>query len=158
MNNALSSGTPADSGLGTTRHGFELAGTRFLIPLGLHAELSARPPICAIPDTPTLLLGFINHRGETLPVFDLDRLTGSYPANAGRWVLRLGKGAEAIGLLLNDLPHGLLGGEAAASDAPPPSQLSPFCGQGYRQAGEQWWEFDHPRFCAFVRHQFGTPS
>eukprot|EP01155_Anaeramoeba_flamelloides_P041692 Anaeramoba_flamelloidesc35324_g1_i3.p1 GENE.c35324_g1_i3~~c35324_g1_i3.p1 ORF type:complete len:137 (-),score=12.01 c35324_g1_i3:108-518(-) len=58
-------------GFDEIRHGFELDGQHLLLAAGTFSELASRSPICPLPDSPPWFAGFINHRGHTVPVYDL---------------------------------------------------------------------------------------
>ena len=71
---------PEDQGVDTTtheireiRHGFDVGSYALVIPMLTRAEVVHQPSVCEIPSTPDWFAGFINHRGETVPVYDLNK-------------------------------------------------------------------------------------
>ncbi|MEH6626744.1 MAG: chemotaxis protein CheW [Motiliproteus sp.] len=151
------------------RHGFEIAGHRFLVPEGIYSELTSRTEICAIPDTPSFFLGFINHRGETLPVFSLERLLLKDSETMGRWILLIDKGTRTIGILLNSYPRTLNDLKAKNNIAAEGERIEPdkaindevfelFSGATFMYHSETWREFDHRRFCEYGKRNFINPK
>lgn len=137
------------------RHGFRLGKQGYLIKPDSYAELISRPAICAIPDTPPSFLGFINHRGETVPVFHLLRIDDETQPATGRWVLLLDQGSQCIGLLLTETPLRMREDVFKENDQHvPPAGLQPCLGETYRRGIEYWTEFDHQAFSQLVRQQF----
>ncbi|WP_027859558.1 chemotaxis protein CheW [Marinobacterium jannaschii] len=128
------------------RHGFRIGSDLLLIPLDTHSELAPLPRLCAIPDTPDWFAGFINHRGDTVPAYDLYRLFDK-PVQEKRWVLILGLQSEAVALLLDDYPKGIVDLQASEiSETTLSNAIAPFC-RGYLSSGDDIWaEFDYKSF------------
>lgn len=142
------------------RHGFEVAGNYLLVPRELYSELISRPRICRIPTTPLWFSGFINHRGETVPVFDLAALTlddDSNPADQSqRWVLLLDEQPYMVGILLQEPPAALVAptplDESASNHLNPALRPHTY---GYMQHKDKVWaELNHRQFFAAVKERF----
>ncbi len=143
-----------DERLLAVRHGFEVAGYHFLLPKGMFSEVTHRTAICAIPDTPSSFLGFINHRGETVPVFSVQRVLDEDAEANGRWVLLLDQTPRTVGILLDAYPKGISGVDQHEAEAIKDAELKAFCRSCYSHEGAIWYEFDHRRFCEHVRKSF----
>jgi len=74
------------------RHGFLLDDQHFLLTTGTFSELAPKGRICPLPDSPVWFAGFINHRGNTVPVYDLPYLVHQERTDlrAQYWILLLG--------------------------------------------------------------------
>ncbi|OMH32088.1 chemotaxis protein CheW [Motiliproteus sp. MSK22-1] len=140
------------------RHGFEVGEHRFLILKETFSELTTRTEICAIPDAPRSFLGFINHRGETVPVFSIQRLLEPDTDAVGRWILLIDQGSKTVGILLDSYPRGLSEIEDANNASPVEDKIvAQFCGDAFQHQGELWREFDHHRFCEYAKREFSAP-
>ncbi|SEG80787.1 chemotaxis protein CheW [Marinobacterium lutimaris] len=132
---------------GEVRHGFMLGEHRLLLAAGTLAELAGKTAICALPDTPAWFAGFINHRGHTVPVYDLSLLIGAGATDLGRqyWILLLDRQPATFGVILRQLPAAINDPQPAASAiaAVLPEPLER-CVSGRYQLGQQSWaELDH---------------
>lgn len=142
------------------RHGFEVAGNHLMIPRELYSELISRPRICRIPTTPIWFSGFINHRGETVPVFDLTALIQNDVAATGdqpqRWVLLLDEQPYMVGILLSEPPAALVAptplDETAASHLS--DTLRPHTHGYVEHKDTVWAELNHRQFFAAVKERF----
>jgi len=142
------------------RHGFEVAGNHLMVPRELYSELISRPRICRIPTTPIWFTGFINHRGETVPVFDLNALVQNDVAATGdqpqRWVLLLDEQPYMVGILLSAPPAALVAptplDETAASHLS--DTLRPHTYGYVEHKGTVWAELNHRQFFAAVKERF----
>lgn len=134
-------------GVGEVRHGFMLGEHRLLLAAGTFAELAGKAAICALPDTPAWFAGFINHRGHTVPVYDLSRLIGAGATDLNRqyWILLLDRQPSTFGVILRQLP-------AAINDPVPcqtgleialPEQLAGCISGQYQVDQQNWAELDH---------------
>lgn len=142
------------------RHGFEVAGNHLLVPRGLYSELISRPRICRIPTTPIWFSGFINHRGETVPVFDLSTLAlggAAEPSDQSqRWVLLLDEQPYMVGILLSNPPTALVAptslDETAADQLN--EVLRPHTYGYVEHKGTVWAELNHRQFFAAIKDRF----
>ncbi|MGB0468653.1 MAG: chemotaxis protein CheW [Pontibacterium sp.] len=140
------------------RHGFIVAESHLLIPKGLYSELVSRVRICPIPATPEWFCGFINHRGETVPVYDLTRLSGkiSTTSQDKRWILLLDEHPLMVGILLDSAPQGLATPRRLNTTEKTVvcELLQPFAGQYYEHQGSVWAEFEHRQFFTALKKLF----
>ncbi|TCK04927.1 chemotaxis protein CheW [Marinobacterium mangrovicola] len=143
---ALSSAEDQPS-VGDVRHGFMLGDYRLLLTAGTLAELAGKAAICALPDTPAWFAGFINHRGHTVPVYDLNMLIGAGATDLKRqyWILLLDRQPATFGVILRQLPAAINdpqpGSPEAAVQLPEPLAG---CVSGQYQVDQQSWaELDH---------------
>lgn len=142
------------------RHGFDVADNHLLVPRGLYSELISRPRICRIPTTPIWFSGFINHRGETVPVFDLSTLAQKGSADPGdqsqRWVLLLDEQPYMVGILLTNPPSALVAptllDETAADHLS--EVLRPHTYGYVEHKGTVWAELNHRQFFAAIKDRF----
>lgn len=67
------------------------------VPADTASEVVTVPPLTRVPGSPTHMLGIFNHRGELMPVVDLNRLLGLPPEDPRRAVVvRTPRGAVAL--------------------------------------------------------------
>ncbi len=91
------------------RQGFHIGELNLMIRYEDGSELTDKPHIFRLPNTPTWFLGMSNLHGMLIPVLDLGQWFGSTtskPSN-NSMLLVLGHGAESAGLLINGLPQRL---------------------------------------------------
>ena len=126
------------------RIGFRIGGTSLLLPPGTLTEVMSPIPTYRLPNTPAWCLGLINVRGNLLPLFEIHKLIRENPAKRPQ-LLILGSGAEAAGILIDNLPFSV--------DLPPTgtvtgrpgshSLLESHLGEYWRHEGEILMEIDH---------------
>lgn len=139
----------------TVRHGFLVGEQGYLLAQNTYAEVISRPAICAIPGTPSGFLGFINHRGDTIPVFYISSFEDNQSPIQGRWIVVIDEGAKRAGFLLSSPPERLREDWFKdPEDVKLSESLIPCLGRSYRRGLQLWTEFDHQGFCALVRQQF----
>lgn len=63
--------------------------------------------IASVPNAPSLLLGLSNIRGTLIPVYQLHRVIGAIKPKKNI-ILCIGKGEQAVGLLIDALPASLM--------------------------------------------------
>lgn len=137
------------------RHGFLVGEQGYLLAQNTYAEVISRPAICAIPGTPSGFLGFINHRGDTIPVFYIPGFEDSQAPIQGRWIVVIDQGSKRSGFLLSAPPERLREDWLKEPEELQLSEeLTPCLGKSYRRGLQLWTEFDHQRFCLLVREQF----
>jgi purine-binding chemotaxis protein CheW len=69
----------------------------YAVPAPLAAEVVTFPALTRVPGAPAHLLGVFNHRGEVVPVVDLEQLVSGAPQPSARAVLvRLPRGVLGI--------------------------------------------------------------
>lgn len=140
------------------RHGFNVADNHLLIPRGLYSEIVNKPRICPIPTTPNWFKGFINHRGETVPIYDLAALAGnsSHGNQDQRWVLLLDEQPYMVGILMDNPPIALvspitLNDNSAAFFN---KDFKPYTDRYVEYDGKVWAELDHRHFFAAIKERF----
>lgn len=140
------------------RHGFEVAGNHLLVPRELYSELVNRPRICRIPTTPDWFRGFMNHRGETVPVYNLSLLFGDEHASEKdpRWVLLLDQQPYMAGILLNNPPAALVAPTSLDDDSISlfNDYLQPHTGSYVECDGKVWAELQHRQFFSSLKEKF----
>ncbi|MBP0049969.1 chemotaxis protein CheW [Marinobacterium sp. AK62] len=142
------------------RHGFMLGEQPALLAADVFSELAAMPRLCPVPDTPVWFAGFINHRGHTLPVYDLQQwLTGS-PVDRRQpfYALLFDRQPHAAGFLLAELPTVLTA--PTALDTLPAARYAPiseFVHKGYKCEGHTWLEIDHQALLNHLKDNFHQP-
>ncbi len=86
---------------------FDLAGTRFAVPISQVREVIRPPAVTPLPGTPDWLVGLANVRGDVVSVVDLPKFLGlDDGANADRRGLLLAQSADGtllVGLLVDDV-------------------------------------------------------
>lgn len=142
------------------RHGFMLGEQPALLAADVFSELTAMPRLCPVPGTPDWFAGFINHRGHTLPVYDLQQwLTGS-PVDRRQpfYALLFDRQPHAAGFLLAELPTVLTA--PTTLDTQPPARyaaISEFVHKGYKCEGHTWLEIDHQALLNHLKNNFHQP-
>ncbi|MBR9828526.1 MAG: hypothetical protein GYB41_07780 [Oceanospirillales bacterium] len=145
------------------RHGFLLDDQHFLLTTGTFSELAPKGRICPLPDSPVWFAGFINHRGNTVPVYDLPYLVHQERTDlrAQYWILLLGQQSHTAGFLLSEFPVAIidpkrLNENLALSAAP--KVLQPFLTAQYSAQGATWYEFDHQELLKKLKQSFYQPA
>lgn len=126
------------------RRGFRIGGLGFVTESRLLLELLESPPIFPVPNAPRACLGMINLRSSLVPVFDIrDQLSGGI--ERARWVLILGRGDEAAGVVIDDLPVQLSVGDARRMERLPTMQsmIAPHVRPGFHVGDDFFFELDH---------------
>lgn len=125
--------------------GFQLAGVRFVAPLGDASEILTLPRTTRLPVVRPSVLGVANVRGRLLPIHDLHRffdLTPTTPRAEWR-VLVVEDGDFLAGLLVEQalgMQHFSL--DSYAEGAPREMDaVLPFVRGSYRQSGRVWYVF-----------------
>lgn len=120
--------------------GFGMAGYRLLVPQGVFSELVIEPNLAALPNASAVLMGLHNHRGDLVPVFQLHGLLDAALPRLKRALL-IGKGSQALGLLIDDLPVNVVLSEEDQATEPEtfPAPLDRLCDRHHRQNGVDWY-------------------
>lgn len=143
------------------RHGFNIGSLFLLVPLSAGGELLQAPEICPIPNSPPWFSGFINYRGDIVPVFALDILFhGEYLPTGNRHnqrrMLLLGRRQEACALQIDVYPRTLSNLQQA--DVPNelviPELLRAHLAAVLTDGGEYWIDFHHQAFFASLKTLF----
>jgi chemotaxis signal transduction protein len=92
---------------------FAIAGEEFAVNAKHFCEVFTDVPIAPMPNSPELLVGLVNLRGQLLPVFQLHGLLAENRIEVvqkplrKKTVLVIGRGERAVGLLIDALPVSL---------------------------------------------------
>ncbi len=146
------------------RHGFELDGQHYLLAASTFSELASRSPICPLPDSPPWFAGFINHRGHTVPVYDLPYMVHQERTDLREpyWILLLDRQPYTAGFLLNRIPTVVTDpkrtGEPDAVSSSAPKPLQPFLSQQYHAQEKNWFELDHQELLQKLKKTFYQPA
>ncbi|GAA0689213.1 hypothetical protein GCM10009104_14500 [Marinobacterium maritimum] len=146
------------------RHGFELDGQHFLLTAGTFSELASRSAICPLPDSPPWFAGFINHRGHTVPVYDLPYMAQQERTDLREpyWILLLDQQPHTAGFLLNRIPTVVTDperiGEHDVAEPSAPKPLQPFLSQQYHAQETTWYELDHQALLQKLKKTFYQPA
>ncbi len=97
---------------------FARGGTCYAVPIGLLAQVLARPAVHSVPLTPTAHRGLLYHGRAVHPVFDVPVLYGERALPSGPTALLVDAGGDAIAVLADRI---LPAGDAAGRDARRPS-------------------------------------
>jgi chemotaxis signal transduction protein len=146
MDSSLS--TDTELGPSQSRYGFEISGLFLAAPAKVITEAVAKATIYPVPKSALTMVGVINHRGTTVPIFDpapdCDPRTGLRPMQ--RDVLVFGQGEHSVGMLMGRAPE-LLDLHALAHTTPKPSShLSPYLSNpmvSKQNTATVWWDFDY---------------
>lgn len=111
-------------------------------------ELLEEARIFPLPRTPAWCRGLINLRGQLIPVFDLhERLRLTHLRATRQWCLVLGRGADALAVMIDSLPQSVVIDNAARiQTAAVPQDLRAFVDEAYRLGDELWIEFRYKEF------------
>ncbi len=107
------------------REAFHIGGLPLMIRYEHGSELTDLPAVHQVPNAPDWFMGMTNLHGALLPVFDLAGYLGlQAPRQRKPLMLVLGHGAQAAGVLVDDLPRRLRFDEPQRlADAPVPAGL-----------------------------------
>jgi chemotaxis signal transduction protein len=142
--------TDAPDGAGPQlREGFRIGELGLMIRYEDGSELADLPPIYSLPNAPAWFHGMVNLHGALVPVFGLAEYLGLHghgglhsPDGSARWMLVMGRGADAAALLIEGLPQRLRFRAAdLIDDAPVPRQLEAHVSATYWIDGQPWMDF-----------------
>lgn len=148
------------------RHGFRVGFLQLMLQSQLRAEVVPMGQVCPIPDTPDWFIGFINHRGDVVPVYDLAASLGlEATERKSGWLLLLDEAPHTAAVLLAEPPQGVADPELmpAAGQQPYPALLQGISQQQYQHQNSLWFELDHHAYFAAQKQRFhnsdtGQPS
>ncbi|WP_299200366.1 chemotaxis protein CheW [uncultured Amphritea sp.] len=137
------------------RHGFRVGFLQLLLPAQTRSELLRCEHFCAIPETPDWFVGFINHRGDAVPVYDLAASLGLGLTDPKRgWLLLLDAQPATAAVLLQDTPQGITNPSVAGDAQPRPDLLEGICSGQYHYHNSLWFEFDHRAYFSRQKQRF----
>lgn len=146
--------TPPEE-LHSVRHGFAVANYRLMVPKGIFSEYISASKLCHMPGTPSWFLGFINHRGETIPVFDLEAVFSPDASNAAaiKGFLLLDSFPLTIAIALRQSPQVLINPVSRSMNNIQP-EIQPFVVGSYVVKDDMWFDLDHHRLFSDLRARF----
>ena len=123
--------------------GFQLAGVRFVTPVGEATEILTLPRTTTLPGVRPWVLGVANVRGRLLPIHDLHRYLALSPTMPrGEWrVLVVEDGDFLAGLVVEQSLGMQQFAEDSVEDDRPRDMdlLAPYVRGSYRQSGRVWY-------------------
>jgi twitching motility protein PilI len=148
---------PNDTGA-QVRHGVLVAGVRLLVPVGTRSELVPMASGCRIPGSPDWFSGFINHRGDVIPVFNMGVLLNGKNADLvpPKWVLLLDSTPDTVGIMTDDYPASLTDYQPCDLPTDIASALEGFVNQAYLANDHVWLELDHKALFTSLIPQFNA--
>ncbi|MBV0934532.1 chemotaxis protein CheW [Marinobacterium weihaiense] len=146
------------------RHGFELNDRYYMLSADTFSELAARSRVCSLPDSPPWFRGFINHRGHTVPVYDLPYMASQERTDLRKpyWILLVDQQPHTAGFILTELPTAIIDpvheSNRLNDDAEVPKALHPFLVATYQAQGQHWFELDHRALLKQLKKTFYQPA
>lgn len=151
----LNQASPAE--IHTIRHGFEVGSYHLLIAPQTRAEVVKSPAVCPLPGTPDWFIGVMNHRGEAVPVYDLDKYLEiiEEPVQAKRWVLLIDTQPNTVGVILQAPPLSVIDPDRLCEPVGDlPEVFKTAVNDLYQRDGVQWLEMDHQQLFLALKKQF----
>lgn len=140
------------------RHGFTIGSLALLIPKGVSSEVIQADAICPLPNTPNWFTGFVNHRGEALPVFYLEALFNPQIADKKnkQWILFLQQQQKTCGLLINSCPFKVdnLMEISVEQVLAIPELVSPYVERAFYDGSREWLDFSYHHFFISLKSAF----
>lgn len=137
------------------RYGFEIENLGFLIKQETICEVVKDFRVFPIPNTCSWLRGWINLRGNLIPVYDLSLLLGliEEPKQYEN-LLILDKQSEAIAILIDELPKSCDVSEWQKMSHVPQLQvdMTDFVHQIYRTDDRIWLDLEHKSFFESIKN------
>lgn len=136
------------------RYGFEIGNLGFLIKEETICEVVKDFKIFPIPNTCSWMRGWINLRGNLIPVYDLALLLGlAQESKYYENLLILDKQSESIGILIDKLPKSVdISNWQIMGHMPNiPIDMTNYVGQTYRTDDRVWLDLDHKTFFESIK-------
>ena len=144
----------ADSARYIQRRGFSIGDLKLLVPLDATSEVLEMPPLFRLPGAPSGIKGLANRHGRVVPVMDLSTLFEmSHDRATSPWLLICGRGDEAVGLIIDNLPERksfVQDDEVGLSEINHP--IASYAKAAYRDGRNIWIDIDTEEFFAKVFH------
>jgi twitching motility protein PilI len=129
------------------QYGLMVQSIGLLLSEGVIGEVVQNLAICPFPNSAAWFTGVINMRGNLVPVYDLTLLLGlGEKSNKAQMILVLGRGEDAVGVLIESLPQRVDTSLPIEQRPALPDQLSGHTGQTFLYEDTLWFEFDHRSF------------
>ena len=136
------------------RRGFCIGDLKLLVPLDATSEVLEMPLLFRLPGAPTGIRGLANRHGRVVPVMDLSALfQTSTDRRSGSWLLVCGKGDEAVGLAIDNLPERksfVQSDEISLVEVKHP--IAGYAKAAYRDGRDVWVDIDPEELFAKVFH------
>jgi len=135
-------------------HAFRISDIGMLIPQQTISEVTNELDYCHLPNTNSVLYGMGNLRGNIIPIFDLHELFGiSIGDNDNRNILILGRGDDAVALMISELPKRIsISQDNRLQNMPPiPETLRTYTKGCYQEDGI-WLDIDHGFYSSLSEH------
>lgn len=140
------------------RHGFTVGSLSLLIPKGVTSEVIQTGTICPLPNTPNWFKGFINHRGEALPVFYLEALFNPHLSDKKnkQWILFLQQQQKTCGLLINNCPYKVdnLMEISVEQVLTIPELVDPYVKRAFYDGSREWLDLSYHQFFLSLKSSF----
>lgn len=133
----------------TIRHGFSINAWRFILQANTHCEVANQQSICPIPGCASWFSGFINHRGNVVPIYDIgiyfEPNLAREKSKGHTWFLLLGSHPNTVGFIIDQLPSILIDPSVAVNAKAEniPSRLKDFITSTWSYSNQVWFELDH---------------
>lgn len=140
------------------RYGFQVGTFGLLLQVNVVSEVIRPQAISTLPGAAPWLLGLISLRGSLVPLFDLALLLDIKNSDDGngRLVLILDKGANAVGMAIDEFPQPLSQLQAISHLPLLPRVLQEHVTGSYLQNGRVWLDFNHEGFFDGISGRNGT--
>jgi chemotaxis signal transduction protein len=149
----------ADSARYIQRRALCIGDLKLLVHLDVTSEVLEMPPLFRLPGAPTGIKGLANRHGRVIPVLDLSILYGlQHDRAASAWLLVCGRGEEAVGLVIDNLPERkrfVHDDEINLADVTHP--IASYAMAAYRDGQDVWIDLDTEKLFSAVFH-VGTSS
>lgn len=129
------------------RYCYEVGKLIFILPEQLVSEVIENPQYTYIPKMPKIISGLCNVRDNLVPVFNLHEHCG-YQKSTNKYLLVIGVGQDAVGVLLDSLPYSLEDeGYTDLHNIPSlPANLDSFVFKAFRKVDKIMIDYNHQAF------------
>lgn len=130
------------------RYVFDLNKIGFILPESTVSEFIERPSYTYIPKMPSIVEGLCNVRGNLVPVFNLHKYFNVDDNVKSRYLLVIGEGENAVGVLLDELPYLLEEENLEQLNNIPqlPKKLENYTSKAYYMGDKILVEYNHQDF------------
>lgn len=147
--------------IGDIRHGFTVSSYSLLVPKAVRTEVIQADAIYPLPNMPSWFSGFVNHRGEALPIFYLEALFNPQSVNKKnkQWILILEQHQKSCGILINNCPYKVnnlteKGGENISTLSAIPESITPYIEKVFFDGHHEWLDFSYHQFFLSLKSAF----
>jgi twitching motility protein PilI len=141
------------------RQGFRVGNLHLMIRYEDGSELTELPQLFRMPNAPHWLLGMANLHGTLIPVFDLAAYLGvEREVTNRRFLLVLGHGGDAAGVLIEGLPERLRWSPEDRMDTETaPSRLAEHLGAACLIGETLWFDLQYKSLLDALERDLGAP-